>query len=49
MTTSPIPLLAVVAGIVLLALAIALQPLTWSEPVPSAADLANVHTTPTKD
>jgi len=34
---------AIVAGLILLALALALQPLTWSDPVPSAADLATAH------
>jgi len=47
--SSPIPLLAVGAGLVLLALALALQPLTWSDPVPSAAELATAHNTNPKD
>ena len=41
MTASPIPLLAIVAG--LLAMALALQPLTWSDPVPSAGQLHAQH------
>jgi hypothetical protein len=41
--SSSIPLLAVVAGLVLLALALALQPLTWSDPVPSASQLHDQH------
>ena len=41
--SSPIPLLAIVAGLVLFALALALQPLTWSDPVPSADQLHAQH------
>jgi len=40
--SSPIPLLAVLAGLVILALALALQPLTWSDP-PSASQLHAQH------
>ena len=38
--STPIPVVATLVGLVLLALALALQPLLWADPVPSASVLA---------